>query len=221
MVVIHLYGVLESLAQRVIRLQTTSFDDSMKGLVANFPKMAAKLRDIRVSVLVNGKMIEFEDCLRPMDAERIDIMPIVGGAGPAIFIVAGAALTAGATTIASLFAGTFLASAITAASVASFGLSMIIGGITQLLFKPPKPDLGSRAEDSASYNFNGAVNVAQQGNIVPVGYGRLRVGSMVISANVQTWDIPVDTGAAAPAPAPPPPDDPNGPTYTSPGDTGP
>jgi predicted phage tail protein len=216
MVVIHLYGVLEETAQRVVRLQTSSFTESMRGLVANFPKLASVLRNMRVSVLVNGEMMQFEDCLRPMEAERIDIMPIVGGAGPAIFIVVGAAITAGAATIAGLFAGTMLASVITTAAVAQFGLAMIIGGITQLLFKPPKPNIGSRAEDTASYNFNGAVNVSQQGNIVPVGYGRLKVGSMVIAANIQTWDIPIEP-PAVPAELPEvPPENPEGPFLTEP-----
>ncbi len=218
MVVIHLYGILEQNAQRVIRLQADSFDQSMKGLMANFPKLRKVLSDMRVSVLVDGVMMQFEDCLRPLSAERIDIMPVVGGNGPAIFILAGAALTAGAATIAGMFAGTFLASAITAASVAQFGLAMVIGGITQLLFKPPKPNIGSRSEDKASYNFNGAVNVSQQGNVVPVGYGRLRVGSLVISANIQTWDIPTD----APPPELPaePVENPEGPFYTDFGPTG-
>lgn len=205
MVVIHLYGVLEQVAQRVVSLHVDSFDEAMRGLTANFPKLARTIRDMRVSVLVDGRMIEFEDCLRPMNAERIDIMPIVGGAGPAIFIIAGAALTAGATTIAGMFVGTFLAGAITAASIAQFGIAMIIGGISQLLFKPPKPNLGKRADDAQSYNFNGAVNVSQQGVIVPIGYGRMKIGSTVISVNVQTWDIPAAGDAD---PLPPEPDDP-------------
>ncbi len=212
MVVIHLYGILEDVAQRVIRLHTSSFDDSMKGLLANFPKLGAVLRNMRVSVLVNGEMMQFEDCLRPMDAERIDIMPVIGGNGPAIFILAGSALAAGATTIAGVFAGTFLAGAITAASVAQFGLALIIGGISQLLFKPPTPSIGSSADKTDSYTFNGAVNTSQQGGIVAVGYGRLRVGSMVISSNVQTWDIPIDAPPAALPPAPP--DNPTGPFMT-------
>lgn len=205
MVVIKLYGILEEVAQRTTSVHAATFDEAMRALLANFPKLRKTLSNLRVSVLVNGQMIQFEDALRPFNADRIDIMPVVGGNGPAVMILAGAALTAGAATIAGLFTGTFLASVITSASIAQFGISMILGGITQLLFKPPKPNIGSRADDKASYNFNGPVNVSQQGNIVPVGYGRLRVGSMVVSVNVQTWDIPTgneDTSTPPPAPAP-------------------
>ena len=219
MVVIHLYGVLEAAAQRITRLQTTSFDDSMRGLLANFPKLRAILSKTKVTVLVDGKPMEFEDCLRPLNAERIDVVPAIGGAGPAVFILVGSALYAGAATIAGIFAGTALAGVVTASAIAQFGIAMIIGGISQLLFKPPKPNIGSRSEDLASYNFNGAVNVTQQGNVVPVGYGKMMVGSVVISANIQTWDVPIDK---PPAELPPEPaENPEGPFYTSPGDSGP
>lgn len=192
MVVIHLYGVLEAVAQRVTSLRTESFDDSMRGLLANFPKLRAVLAKTKVTVLIDGQPIALEDCLRPMSAERIDVVPAIGGAGPAVFILVGAALTYGSATLAGLFVGTALAGVVTSAAIAQFGIAMIIGGISQLLVKQPSPDLGSRSEDKASYNFNGAVNVTQQGNIVPVGYGKMMVGSVVISANIQTWNIPID-----------------------------
>ena len=37
--------------------------------------------------------------------------------------------------------------------------------------------------------FNGSVNTVGQGHPVPVGYGRLRVGSCVISAGIDTVDL--------------------------------
>lgn len=211
MVVIHLYGVLEAVAQRVTKLSTESFDDSMRGLLANFPKLRAVLSKTKVTVLIDGQPMDFEDCLRPMAAERIDIVPAIGGAGPAVFILVGSALYAGAATIAGLFVGTALAGVVTTAAIAQFGISMIIGGISQLLTKSPKSNIGQRGDDAASYNFNGAVNVTQQGNIVPVGYGKMKIGSVVISANIQTWDIPI---GAVPADLPPePPANPDGPFY--------
>lgn len=207
MVVINLYGALEYAAQRSTKLYVKTFEEAMKAMMANFPKLAGMLRKTRVSVLIDGKMMTFEDALRPYKGERIDIMPIVGGTGPAIMIVVGAIMTYGpvAGMIGTLLSGiTGIAAATITASVAQFGMAMIIGGISQLLFKPPKPMTSERPETTPSYSFNGAINTNTQGNVVPVGFGRMRVGSQVISANVQTWDIPVAPSSAPPPPAPPP-----------------
>lgn len=72
-------------------------------------------------------------------------------------------------------------------SVIQLGVSLIIGGVAQMLFAPPKPKNAGEREDPnnrPSYSFDGPVNTAQQGNCVPVGYGRLIVGSQVISAGM-------------------------------------
>ena len=45
------------------------------------------------------------------------------------------------------------------------------------------------ADNRASYIFNGAVNLTAQGACVPLCYGKMRVGSVVISAGITTEDI--------------------------------
>ena len=47
-----------------------------------------------------------------------------------------------------------------------------------------------RPENKPSYSFNGAVNTTAQGHPVPVGYGRLVVGSAVISAGIDVDEVP-------------------------------
>ena len=58
-------------------------------------------------------------------------------------------------------------------------VSIVTGLIMQALFKPPKP---KEERETRSYLFAGATNTAAQGIPVPLGYGRLRVGSVVVSA---------------------------------------
>jgi hypothetical protein len=68
----------------------------------------------------------------------------------------------------------------TLATVAfSVGVSLALGGIAQMLAPQPKFD-GPQEEQQPSYVFNGAVNTTAQGQPVPVGYGRMIVGSAVI-----------------------------------------
>lgn len=69
----------------------------------------------------------------------------------------------------------------------NIGVSMMIGGVAQMLFAPPPPtDPGKneRPDNQPSYAFNGAVNTAQQGNPVAIGYGRLIIGSQVVAAGL-------------------------------------
>lgn len=72
-------------------------------------------------------------------------------------------------------------------AIIQLGAALIIGGVSQMLFAPPKPKNAGERENPnnrPSYSFDGPVNTAQQGNAVPVGYGRLIVGSQVISAGM-------------------------------------
>ena len=55
---------------------------------------------------------------------------------------------------------------------------------------PKATEPSERPENKPSYSFNGAVNTTAQGHPVPVGYGRLIVGSAVISAGIDVDEIP-------------------------------
>ncbi|NBT52728.1 MAG: tail assembly protein, partial [Marivivens sp.] len=108
-----------------------------------------------------------------------------------------------------LGAGGFLTAGVSSA-VGYIGTSLILGGTAQLLSPTISDSPGSfgttspsraRARDSftpenneiadnrASYIFNGAENLTAQGNPVPILYGRMRVGSVVISAGLSVEDI--------------------------------
>ena len=65
-------------------------------------------------------------------------------------------------------------------------VSVVTGLIMQALFKPPKP---KEEKETKSYLFSGPVNTAAQGVPIPIGYGRLRVGSTVISASLRNQQL--------------------------------
>lgn len=75
-------------------------------------------------------------------------------------------------------------------AVTAAGVSLMAGGIAQMLVKTPKK---ADSDSNGSYLFSGNVNTTQQGVPVPVGYGRLIIGSCVISASIDS----VDTGSPA------------------------
>lgn len=72
------------------------------------------------------------------------------------------------------------------------GTALVLGGVSQMLAPTPKIDGPQESpENKPSYLFNGAVNTTQQGQPIPLLYGRLAVGSAVVSARLTDVDIPV------------------------------
>lgn len=71
------------------------------------------------------------------------------------------------------------------AALVGMGIGMAVGGIVQLTTVMPGVDDDMQGVDErASYLFNGPSNRSKQGAAVPRGYGRLKVGSIVVSAGL-------------------------------------
>jgi predicted phage tail protein len=122
----------------------------------------------------------------------IRIAPVVAGAaksGLGQVLLGAALITAAIFMPPSIGAISLFGSATVASVVGSIGVSLVLGGVAQMLSPPKDLSPGSQDTSSPSYAFNGAVNTTAQGNPVPVGYGRLIVGSAVISAGISTQDI--------------------------------
>jgi predicted phage tail protein len=134
---------------------------------------------------------------------------IAGVALVAIAIAApGVGLFAGGSLGFGVVAGATGAAASLAAIGGTIGLGLILGGVAQLL--SPTPQLaqigpasttlgggagrnttteGTELDPQASYSFSGIQNTSKQGTPVPVVYGETIVGSVVISAGIDTDDI--------------------------------
>ena len=126
-------------------------------------------------------------------SKSIKIIPIIGGKGGLGKVIVGAALiVASAYLPGSTYFSAMSSFSINASAIASsIGWSMVLGGVSQMLFAPPKVKInnGERPENLPSYAFAGAVNTTGQGNPVPICYGRLRVGSQVISTGLSVAQL--------------------------------
>lgn len=150
--------------------------------------------------------------------EAISITPVLQGAGGGGVgqIFAGIGLIAAAIVLGPIglgvlgATGAIAGTAGVATAIGYVGAALILGGTSQLLSPTISDSPGTfgatsptraRARDSftpenneiadnrASYIFNGAVNLTAQGNPVPILYGRMRVGSVVVSAGLSVEDI--------------------------------
>jgi hypothetical protein len=65
------------------------------------------------------------------------------------------------------------------------GASLVLGGVAQLLTPTTKLEADTN-DPRKSFSFSGIQNVARQGVPVPIVYGECLVGSIVISAGINT-----------------------------------
>lgn len=174
-------------------LDVKSPAEAVRALCANFKDFAAFVSasaDRNVGYRVLNKREEVgEDELHNPASQRITIAPVVAGAGGSVGkILLGAALIAASFLVPGLAAVTLFGTTTLATVAFSVGVSLALGGVAQMLAPQPKFD-GPQEEQQPSYVFNGAVNTTAQGQPVPVGYGRMVVGSAVISAGISVEDI--------------------------------
>lgn len=184
--IILLYGKLGKRYGRKHDIHVTSPSEAIRALEANYPGFRNDLlRDnTGFDICVGFDSVRPQNAYDPVSQREVcRIVPTVSGAGIG---------EAFAWYIASQFAISTTTLAIITFAVNAV-VSLAIQGIVSALFAPPKPSIGSseRPENAPSYVFNGAVNTVAQGHPVPVGYGRLRVGSQVISAGLSAEQIPI------------------------------
>ena len=102
-------------------------------------------------------------------------------------VITGVALIAGALALGPLGLGVIGANA--AWMTGGLGASMLLGGVAQMLTKIPSMSTGKDTEKKQSTSFSNLSNMAAQGRPIPLTYGLIRVGSLIISQGVETMDI--------------------------------
>ena len=198
---VRLYGKLGTRFGRIHRLAVASAAEAVRALCAIRPGferelMSSRDRGIHYAVFLGKRNIVEEEMLHPAGRDDIRIAPVLQGSGRGGLFqtILGAAMmvfamwaAGGFTSLAGL--SSTLASEGWVGVTAMMGMSMMIGGVMQLL-SPQIKELSAKdsAGNGASYHFNGVVNTTAQGNPVPLGYGRMIVGSAVVSAGIYAMD---------------------------------
>lgn len=186
---IRVYGQLaEFLGQRVFHAVVSSAAEAIRFLCANFPQLDEHMAERHYRVSTGRYQIGLDELHDPSGQAIIRIAPVVGGAGGAFGRIAiGAALIA-----ASFFtAGVAIAGIGVSSVLFGVGASLALGGIAQLLTPTPRLATGenSDADPRKSYSFSGVQNVSRQGVPIPVIFGEVLTGSIVISAGIDVTQV--------------------------------
>jgi predicted phage tail protein len=193
---IRIYGRLAKfLKRRKFEAEVSSAAEAVRFLLANFPQLEQHMVDQHYRVSVGSYDLAVDELHDPAGLQEIKIVPVVAGAGAVGRIIAGVALiglsilTAGATIGLLGLAAPLAISPI----LVGIGASLVLGGVAQLLTPVPKVPQGAASntdqDPRKSYSFSGIQQTSRQGVPVPVVYGETLVGSVVISAGIDTVQV--------------------------------
>lgn len=198
---IKVYGRLAHfLQERTFEAEVRSPVDAIRFLTANFPDLQSHMIDQNYCVKVGEYEINDKELNIPVGSQEIKIVPVATGArgvgrfllGAVLIGVAIAAPAAGLGlgqgTSAFMF-GTSGGAAL-AAAAGNLGIYLALSGVAQMI-SPVQNNTAN--DDPNSFNFNGILNTINAGVAIPVVYGEVFTGSIIVSAGIDTEDFSGDT----------------------------
>ena len=193
-----LYGELaEFIGHKEFEIQVDSLAKAVSFLVNNFPQVEKYMNPQYYQVKVGNYSVNEEEIHHPIGQEDIHIVPVISGAGRGFGkVLLGAALIAGAFMLPGGLAATgfTLKGGLTGAwlgkTMVYVGASLALMGVSELLFPLPKPkEFKSEQDPQLSFSFSGTQNTSRAGTPVPIVYGEIVTGSVVISGAIDTQQV--------------------------------
>ena len=208
---VKVYGRLARfLGERTFDAEITTPIHAFKFLLANYPHLERHMMEQSYCVKVGNYEIDETELFNPKGQEEIKIVPVITGARgffkgigrvlTGVGIVAAVGLTGGFGTFAAgsgFFGGAGLGFTATsaglgaslAAAAGNFGIYLALSGAAQMLTPVPKPPGVSDDPQTPNFSFNGVQNTSRAGTALPIIYGEIFAGSLVVSAGVDTVQI--------------------------------
>tara|TARA_R100000988_G_C3978368_1_gene155472 strand:+ start:566 stop:1204 length:639 start_codon:yes stop_codon:yes gene_type:complete len=198
----------EFIGHKSLEAKVSTVAETMRFLICNFPTVEAHMAQRYYKIVLQNNEIDDSELHYPMGGSDINIVPVISGAGGnlgkiflgaaligASFLFPGAGLFGtqsvfGATAFGTGAAagsalGTFVGTALSAV-----GATMVLGGVSGMLFPlPQEPDFSNEGDPRISFNFSGTQNTSRAGTPVPIVYGEIMTGSVVISAAIDTEQV--------------------------------
>ncbi|EMA8988152.1 tail assembly protein, partial [Escherichia coli] len=183
-----LYGDLQRFGRRIdLRVKTGA--EAIRALATQLPAFRQKLNEGWYQVRISGRDAGENELSAHLNEPLangavIHIVPRLAGAksGGIFQAVLGAALIATAIWMPGL-------SIVASNLMFSLGAGMVLGGVAQMLAPKAKtPKVSATDNGKQNTYFSSLDNMVAQGNVLPVLYGEMRVGSRVASQEISTAD---------------------------------
>ncbi len=162
MTTIRLHGVLAQKYGKVFKMDVSKPRDVIRAIDANRDGFRKTVMDLQkegfsYEILVNKQRLNKESFLNSKKAQEIDLVPFIVGSGVELLI--------------------------------ALAISLIPAVIQFALMDPGTIDGGESTVGGANKSMmfsSSQINLAAQGSPLPIGYGRLKVGSSVIQASMKS-----------------------------------
>jgi len=184
---VYFYGELKQKYGDVLELAVDSVSEIVSLMEANFGNFRKTLLNGRYAILRGESIDNFIESLQEdqltVTYKEGDwhIVPEASGAGGSrtggliTFLVGAAIATAGY-----IF---------TQPWAIQIGVGIALSGISSMLTTVPSGDFSNEKRDEkASLIYTGGVNNVEQGGPIPLVYGQIMAGSIVVSSDIQTFE---------------------------------
>ncbi len=191
-----LHGILRFLYGKEFQLNVKSGFFAIKALDCMHNGFIKKIRDLHknnlaYSIIIDGEWVCDKENMHSLKKiKQIDIVPSIGGSGSSDFL---SILLVVGLTAASAFTGG-------ASMGGALALGLLTGGLTllQMLMSPKQATtaanqqyVGGQSSSSMSQEkssaFSNRDNLSVQNVPVPLGYGRIRIGTKIIQTSVRSF----------------------------------
>ena len=197
---VKLYGELAKfVGHKEFEVQVDTVGKAVSFLIHNFPGIESYMSPKYYQVKVGNYDIDKNEIDYPVGKEDIHFIPMISGAGRGIgkvllgAVLIGIAIAAPGAVFGAgggLGFGAASGGFSLAAVGGNIGIALVLSGVSDMLFPLPEPQKFSSEEDpQLSFNFAGVQNTSRAGTPVPIVYGEIITGSVVISAAVDTNQV--------------------------------
>ena len=198
---IKLYGELAKfVGHKEFEVKADTLAHAVSFLINNFEGVEKYMSPKHYQVKVGNYAVDESELSHPIGQEDIHFIPVITGAGRGVgkillgaaliglvFMTGGASfsMTSGLTFKNSVLGGAFLNKALT-----YVGGYLVLTGVSEMLFPMPQPPKFESEEDPRlSFSFGGTQQTGRAGTPVPLVYGEIFTGSVVISGGIDTEQV--------------------------------
>tara|TARA_R100001224_G_scaffold98822_1_gene69321 strand:+ start:1599 stop:2219 length:621 start_codon:yes stop_codon:yes gene_type:complete len=200
---IKLYGELaDYVGHKEFEVKADTLSSAVSFLVNNFQGIEKFMSPKYYQVKVGDYSVDENEFAHPIGREDIHFIPVISGAGRGFGkILLGAALIAGAFIINPAISFSFskgVTGFSTLTGVSGFftkaavglGASLLLSGVSEMLFPlPDVPSVENPEDPRLSFSFGGTQQTGRAGTPVPLVYGEIFTGSVVISGGIDTEQV--------------------------------
>ncbi len=191
---IKLYGELaEFVGHKEFEVQVDSLAKAVSFLINNFEGIDKFMSPKYYQVKIGNYEIDESELTYPIGQDDIHFIPVIAGAGGSLRkTLLGGALIGLSLVTGGGFAALGKAGFSNVFSSIGFkiGAGLAIQGVGEMLFPLPKPkEFTSEQDPKLSFSFSGTQQTSRAGTPVPIVYGEIFTGSVVISGGIDTEQV--------------------------------